>query len=85
VESNLLDQLPISLDAFLQRVGIKDTTAWRWRKHGWLTTTNIAGRQYLMPKDIQEFNRRASAGEFAKEHKTPKRSKADKSEASHSE
>ena len=68
-------EIPIALDRFIQTVGITDTTAWRWRKKGWLETRNIAGRLYIAPKDLREFNRRMEAGEFAQEHKTPKRVK----------
>ena len=66
-------EIPIALDRFIERIGITDTTAWRWRKKGWLNTRNIAGRLYIAPKDLREFNRRMEAGEFAQEHKTPKR------------
>ena len=66
-------EIPISLDRFIQSCGITDTTAWRWRKRGWLNTRNISGRLYILPKDLREFNRRMEAGEFAQEHKTPKR------------
>lgn len=75
--TSLLDEVPISLDAFIQRMGVTDTTAWRWRKRDWLKTTNILGRQYVMPHAVREFNRRAEAGEFAKEHKAPKKKKAE--------
>jgi len=68
-------EIPIALDRFIQTVGITDTTAWRWRKEGKLNTTNIAGRLYIYPQDLNEFNRRAKAGEFAKEHKAPKNKK----------
>lgn len=67
--------IPIALDRFIQNCGITDTTAWRWRKRGWLNTTNIAGRLYVQQKDLREFNRRAVAGEFAQDHKTPKRAR----------
>lgn len=63
----------LSLHTFCQQAGISDVTAWRWRKSGWLTTVNIAGRPYLTDKAIADFLRRAEAGEFAKEHKTPNR------------
>ena len=63
----------ISLSQWLQRVGVTACTAWRWRKKGWLETVNIAGRQYLTRKAIEEFQRRASAGEFAQPHKVPSR------------
>ena len=68
-------EIPISLDAFIQRIGVTDTTAWRWRKRGWLNTRNIAGHLYVAPKDLREFNRRMEAGEFAQELKTPKRTR----------
>jgi hypothetical protein len=70
-------EIPISLDIFLQTSGITDTTAWRWRKKGWLKTSNIAGRVYIFPADLREFNRRAKAGEFAKEHKAPRKVKSE--------
>lgn len=66
-------ETPMALDRFIQNCGITDTTAWRWRKRGWLNTKNIAGRLYIMPKDLREFNRRVEAGEFAQNHKTPTR------------
>jgi len=63
----------ISLSHWLAQVGVTACTAWRWRKKGWLETVNIAGRQYLTRKAIEEFQRRASAGEFAQPHKDPSR------------
>ena len=62
----------ISLTVWLAQVGVTACTAWRWRKKGWLKTVNICGRQYLTPDAIEEFNRRAVAGEFAQEHKVPR-------------
>jgi hypothetical protein len=70
---SIATEIPIALSRFCEECGITDITAWRWRKRGWLTTTNIAGRQYVMPEDIKEFKRRARDGEFAKNHKTPHR------------
>jgi hypothetical protein len=64
---------PIPLHEFCSDGKISQVTAWRWRKKGWLKTVNICGRQYVMPEAIAEFNRRAAAGEFASEHKTPTR------------
>jgi hypothetical protein len=61
----------ISLNRWLAQVGVTPLTAWRWRKRGWLKTVNIAGRVYLAQEAIDEFHRRAVAGEFAKEHKVP--------------
>jgi predicted site-specific integrase-resolvase len=37
----------ISLNRWLEQVGVTPITAWRWRQRGWLKTVNIAGRQYL--------------------------------------
>jgi hypothetical protein len=63
----------VALNHWLADVGVTPCTAWRWRKKGWLTTVNISGRQYLTEEAIEEFHRRAVAGEFAQEHKTPAR------------
>jgi hypothetical protein len=61
----------ISLAKWLEQVGVTPITAWRWRKKGWLKTVNIAGRQYLTEEAINDFRRRAMAGEFSQLHKTP--------------
>ena len=61
------------LNAFCRGVGISTITAWRFRKRGWLRTENIAGRQYITAEAVEEFLRRAKAGDFATEHKTPVR------------
>ncbi len=74
--ANLLEEVPISLDSFIQRIGVTDTTAWRWRKKGWLKTKNILGRVYITAPDLREFNRRLDAGDFAKDHIAPKRTRA---------
>ena len=63
----------VSLSKWLAEVGVTQITAWRWRKKGWLHTVNISGRQYLTQEGIDEFHRRAVAGEFAQEHKVPTR------------
>jgi hypothetical protein len=63
----------ISLARWLEQTGVTACTAWRWRKKGWLKTVNICGRQYLTQKAIEEFTRRATAGEFAQPHKVPVR------------
>lgn len=51
-------------------------TAWRFEKRGWLNTVNIAGRRYITSEAAADFVRRAQAGEFAKQHPTPKRVEA---------
>ena len=63
----------VSLAKWMEQVGVTACTAWRWRKKGWLTTINIAGRQYLTQEAIDEFNRRAGAGDFAQAPVVPKR------------
>ena len=63
----------VSLSRWLEQVGVTPCTAWRWRKKGWLKTINIAGRQYLTQEAIDEFRRRASAGEFSQAPKVPSR------------
>jgi len=63
----------VSLTKWLAEVGVTQITAWRWRRRGWLKTVNIAGRQYLTQEAIDEFHRRAVAGEFSQEHKVPSR------------
>lgn len=63
----------LSLHKFCEQAGISDVTAWRWRKSGWLTTVNIAGRPYLTDKALADFLRRVEAGEFAKEPNVPNR------------
>jgi hypothetical protein len=67
----------VSLSKWMEQVGVTACTAWRWRKKGWLTTVNIAGRQYLTQAAIDEFNHRAAAGEFAQAPKVPKRKGAE--------
>jgi len=63
----------ISVNRFSQEAGISPITAWRWRRKGWLATVNIAGRPYLTGEAVADFLRRAEAGEFAQEHKVPRR------------
>lgn len=60
-----LELPPMALDKWIAEVGINPSTAWHWRKRGWLKTVNIAGRLYLTAEQRAEFTRRASAGEFA--------------------
>jgi hypothetical protein len=57
----------ISLNKFLEEMGVTSTTGWRWRKRGILETVNIYGRLYVAKDVIEQFHRRATAGEFAKE------------------
>jgi len=66
-------QPPMALDEFTRRIGVDPSTIYRWRRQGLLKTINIYGRVYVPFKALVDFNRRAAAGEFAKEHKTPLR------------
>ena len=59
------DAPPVALDKWTADVGINPSTAWQWRKRGWLKTVNIAGRHYITAAQRGEFLRRAEAGEFA--------------------
>jgi len=52
-------------EVFIQNLGISRTTFWRWRKRGWVTSVNIAGRQYISAAEVEKFNQRAQAGQFA--------------------
>jgi hypothetical protein len=67
----------VSLQQWLADTGVTACTAWRWRKKGWLKTINIAGRQYLTQEAIDEFTRRAAAGEFSQVHKVPARQRGE--------
>ena len=59
------DAPPVALDKWTADVGINPSTAWQWRKRGWLKTVNIAGRHYITAAQRTEFLRLAEAGEFA--------------------
>lgn len=63
----------VSLQKWMEQIGVTACTIWRWRRKGWLHTVNIAGRQYLTQEAIEEFHRRAVAGEFAQTPKVPSR------------
>ncbi len=65
---------PVALAAFTAQAGLNPVTAWRWRKKGWITTINIAGRQYITREEVERFNARAAAGEFARDAAMPRRS-----------
>ena len=62
----------ISVRRFRADMGIAPSTPWRWIKRGWLgQPLNIGGRLYLTREQLDEFNRRATAGEFAASIKPP--------------
>jgi hypothetical protein len=70
---------PVSMDLFLQQSGFSPTTAWRYRKRGWLRTIVIGGRHYVTRQAIAEFNERAGCGEFAGSVQNPSRAGVRKS------
>ena len=61
----------VAFNSWLDGLGRKPITGWRWRKNGWINTVNICGRVYVSQAAIAEFTKRAEAGEFAQEHKAP--------------
>jgi hypothetical protein len=60
-------------DRWLQEIGRTPATGWRYRRRHWISTINIAGRLYITRDEVARFEARAAAGEFSKDHKTPKR------------
>lgn len=62
-----------SFDSWLRGRGLTRVTGYRYRKQGLIKTINIFGRLYVTRGEIKNFERRAIAGEFAKEVKTPAR------------
>ena len=63
----------VALNTWLRSIDRQPITAWRWRKKKWITVQNIAGRCYISRETIADFERRATAGEFAQVHKAPKK------------
>lgn len=55
----------IAFDCWLATLGRSTVTGWRWRKRGWITTLNIAGRHYIQREEIDRFTARVKSGEFA--------------------
>jgi len=60
-------------DHWLRELGKGRATGWRWRSRGIVETCNILGRIYISDEEIARFERRARAGEFARELTTPVR------------
>lgn len=63
----------VPFDGWLQGMGKTRITGFRYRKQGLISVVNIFGRLYVTREEIEKFERRAIAGEFAKEAKTPSR------------
>ena len=64
-------------EGFLRGRNLTRTTGYRYRKQGLISVCNIFGRLYVTREEIENFERRAIAGEFSKRAKTPKRAKAE--------
>jgi hypothetical protein len=56
----------ISLDAYRKSLGRSKATLWRYRKNGWLRTTNCLGKLYLTREAIADFESKILSGELAK-------------------
>jgi hypothetical protein len=63
----------VSFDGWLKSLGRTRATGHRWRKRfPWLKTVNIYGKVYVYRESIDEFERRAMAGEFSRDVHPPK-------------
>ncbi len=60
---------------FLADLGKSSVTGWRWRRAEFVKTLNISGKVYISRDEIQRFEQRAAAGEFAKAAHVPRRAK----------
>ncbi|MHC1767933.1 MAG: hypothetical protein AB9869_27280 [Verrucomicrobiia bacterium] len=47
--------------------GVSDVTVWRWAQRGWIKIVTVCNRPYVTLASLAEFDRRAAAGEFAKQ------------------
>ncbi len=56
----------IAFSKWQRKMGVSDTTGWRWAKKGWLHPINISGKLYLTAADQEQFLERVKRGEFAK-------------------
>lgn len=62
----------VSVQTWLRSIGRSETTFWRWRKAGMIAgTININGRLFMTQAAIDQFTRRAVAGEFKRTHPKP--------------
>ena len=72
-EDNYIVPGLISLDKFIQSIGVTRETLVKWRRNGLLETCNIYGRLYVTTEEAARFLRRVMSGEFAKSIKRPQR------------
>jgi hypothetical protein len=58
----------VSFDQWIRSLNRTRAIGHRWRRQfPWLETTNIFGKLYIRRKTIEEFERRAIAGEFQRD------------------
>ena len=79
-EESVARKLPISLDKFREIIGRSRGTIYRWEKDGLLQTYLIYNRRYVRAEVVEEFMRRAEAGEFAKPGHKPRRKMVQKTD-----
>jgi len=65
----------VAFDSYLNALSKTRVTGFRWREKGLISTVNIHGRLYVTRDAIAAFEKRAVAGEFAQNAKTPHRTK----------
>jgi hypothetical protein len=62
----------VSLASWTKSLGLSRATVHRYRKKfPWLKTANVYGKVYVCRESIEEFERRAMAGEFSKDVHPP--------------
>jgi hypothetical protein len=79
-EESVARKLPISLDKFREIVGRSRVTIYRWEKQGLLQTYLIYNRRYVRAEVVEEFIRKAEAGEFARPGHRPRRKMVEKTD-----
>jgi ribosomal protein L22 len=79
-EESVARKLPISLDKFREVIGRIRGTVYRSEKDGLLQTYLIYNRRYVRAEVVEEFMRRAEAGEFAKPGHKPRRKMVQKTD-----
>jgi ribosomal protein L36 len=56
----------VPFDDFLSKIQASRPTGHRYRKRGWITVINRAGRLYVTGTEIQRFYQRQASGEFSR-------------------
>ena len=79
-EESVARKLPISLDKLREIVGRSRVTIYRWEKQGLLETYLIYNRRYVRAEIVEEFIRKAEAGEFARPGHRPRRKMVQKTD-----